>query len=117
MQVKKRIKAFGHAFNGVFTFFRSGVHAQIHLAAVIVVVCTGFWLGLSNMEWIAVLLCFALVLSMEAVNSAIEFLTDLVTPDYHELAKKTKDVAAAAVLFSALFSVIIALIIFIPKLV
>ena len=113
--MKKRINAFGFAFSGIWTLFNESVHARMHALAIIAVTLFGFWTGVSTTEWIAIIFCFALVLSLEAVNSAIEYLTDLVSPQYHELAKKTKDVAAAAVLVSAIFSVIIALLIFIPK--
>ena len=65
----------------------------------------------------AVALCITLVLSMEAVNTAIEHLTNLVSPDFHPLAGKAKDVAAAAVLLSAMGSVLVAAIIFLPKLI
>lgn len=113
--MKNRIRAFGYAFNGTRLFIRENVHARIHLLAVVLITILGFWVGLNREEWIAVLICFALVLALEAINSAIEYLTDLVSPEYHELAKKTKDVAAAAVLVSAIFSAIIAVIIFVPK--
>lgn len=66
------------------------------------------------MEWLAVILCFALVIGLEAVNTALEYLTDLVSPDYHPLAGKTKDVAAAAVLIAALGAVAVGLLVFVP---
>jgi len=59
--------------------------------------------------------CIALVFSMEAANTAIEYLTDLVSPEFHPLAGKAKDAAAAAVLFAAIGSAIVGLIIFLPK--
>jgi len=67
------------------------------------------------MEWIVVVLCVAVVLSLEAMNTAIEHLTDLVSPGFHPLAGKTKDVAAAAVLLAAMGAVVVGLLIFLPK--
>lgn len=69
------------------------------------------------MEWIAVCMCIGMVLSAEAVNSSIEALADLVSPEYNEAIKKTKDLAAGAVLILAITAAIIGLIIFIPKII
>ena len=72
--------------------------------------------GLSSMEWIVICLCIGLVLSAEAVNSAIEALADRVSPAYDEAIKRTKDLAAGAVLLLAIASAVVGLIIFLPKL-
>ena len=66
-------------------------------------------------EWLSITLVAALVLSAEAMNTAIEFVVDLVSPDYHPLAGKAKDVAAAAVLLAAFGAIIVGLIVFVPK--
>ncbi len=112
----KRIKAFGDAFRGIATFIKEGAHARIHLLAVALVTFAGFYFDLSNSDWIDLILCFALVLGLEAINSAIEYAVDLASPEYHDLAKKAKDVAAASVLIAAIFSVILAILIFSPHL-
>jgi len=111
-----KIKSFYYAFKGIADLL-SGRHpnAMIHLLAVIIVSITGFWLRLSATEWCIIILCFALVLALEAVNSAIEYIVDLVSPDYHTLAGKAKDMAAAAVLLAAIAAAIIATIIFLSK--
>ncbi|MCP4437866.1 MAG: diacylglycerol kinase family protein [Aureispira sp.] len=114
--IVKRIKSFGWAFKGLFDLFRNHPNAQIHLLAVLVVSGVGAFLGLSATEWCLVLLCMVLVIGMEAMNTALEYLTDLVSPDYHPLAGKAKDVAAAGVLICAIGAVGIAAIIFVPKL-
>lgn len=114
--ISKRIKAFGHAFNGLYVFFAEGIHAQIMLLAAVLAILFGWWLQISTLEWLTIILCCGLVLALEAVNSSIEYLTNLVSPEKHSLAKKTKDVAAAAVLIASLASALIAGIIFIPKL-
>ena len=90
-------------------------NARIHAVACVVVVAAGTYYRISKMEWIAVVLCIALVISLEAVNTAIEHLTNLVSPFYNPIAGKVKDVAAAAVLVAAIAALIVGLIIFLPK--
>lgn len=115
MNLNTRKKAFTHALNGIRLFFNDGIHPKAHFFIAVSVVLTGYLTDISSMEWIAVLLCISTVMSLEAVNSAIESLTDLAHPEYHELAKKVKDISAAAVLLSSIFSAIIGGIIFLPK--
>jgi len=87
---------------------------RIHLVAATVTLLAGFAFDISKIEWICVILCIALVWAAEAFNTALEFLTDLASPDFHPLAKKTKDVAAAGVLVLSIAASIIGSIIFIP---
>lgn len=115
MNLSKRIDSFRYACKGLAELFVSQVNARIHLAAAVVVTVCGFRFHISKMEWIAVVLCIALVMSLEAINTALEYLTDLVSPEYHPLAGKAKDVAAAAVLIAAAGAVVVGLIIFTPK--
>ena len=113
---QQRIRSFGFAFKGIYTFFREQVHARIHLLAIVLLLGLSFWVGLAAWEWVAVLICMALVILAEALNTAIEYLTDLVSPDYHPLAGKVKDIAAAAVLLTVFFCAAVWAIIFVPKL-
>lgn len=113
--IHSRIKSFGFAFEGISTFFKTQHNAWIHAVAAVVVVILGFILDVSVMEWCLLIAAIAFVVVAEMVNTAIEFLTDLVSPDYHPLAKKAKDVAAGAVLVAALAAAVIGLIVFIPK--
>lgn len=113
--LRQRLRSFGYAFEGLFDLVRHHPNAQIHLLAIVVVTTAGFYWGLERWEWVAVVLCFALVLALEALNSAVEYLTDLASPDYHPLAKKAKDIAAAAVLIAAMGAVVVAALVFIPK--
>ena len=83
--------------------------------AAVCVVTAGCLTGLSVMEWIAVIFAIGMVLAAEAVNSSIEALADLVSPDYNEAIKRTKDLAAGAVLILAIAAAIVGLLIFIPK--
>jgi len=114
--MKKRLRAFSYAFAGLRTFFAETFHAKLHLVAALGVAGCGAWLGASATEWALLLLCIALVFLAEMINSSLEYLVDLAQANQHPLAKKAKDVAAAAVLMAAIFSVIIAAILFIPKL-
>ena len=113
----KRIKAFGHALSGVIFFFKEGIHAKIMLILGLFVLLLSFLLNLNLFEWITILLCIGLVLALEALNSAIEYLVDLASPEYHLLAKKCKDVAAAAVLIFSFFTALIGTLIFLPKII
>lgn len=112
----KRRKAFGYAITGLLRFFREEDHARIHLVAAVIVCLAAWWLRVSALEWIALLLCIALVICCEAINSSIEQLTDIASPDYLKAAGRVKDLAAGAVLIAALFSALVGGIIFLPKL-
>ncbi|MEM7654510.1 MAG: diacylglycerol kinase family protein [Bacteroidota bacterium] len=114
--VSRRIRSFGYAFQGIATFFRATPHAKIHLLAVGVISGLGWYLSLVTWEWCAILICMALVITAEAINSAIEYVVDLASPEQHPLAGKAKDVAAGAVLLSVIFCGIIWSLIFVPKL-
>ena len=112
--IKKRIKSFGYAFQGIGNFIRKEPNAWIHCTAVVVVTSLGLYYGISATEWCIVILCFGLVLMAEAFNTAIERLVDLVSPDFHPVAGTIKDVAAGAVLLGAIAAAIVGCIIFIP---
>ena len=114
--LKKRLKSFKYAFQGVIELVRSQPNMWIHLLAAVAVVIAGFILSVTQIEWVLLVLCISLVLTAEAFNTALEYLTDLVSPDYHPLAGKVKDVAAAGVLIISIGAAIIGLIIFVPKL-
>ena len=116
MWLYKRIASFKYAIKGLLTLVQTQPNFVIHLVAATVTVVLAFCLDLSSIEWIVLILTITLVLFAEAANSALEFLTDLVSPDYHPLAGKAKDVAAAAVLITAIGAVVIGLILFLPKL-
>ena len=87
---------------------------KIHLSFMCAVILCGFYFHITKIEWMICLILFALVLSLELVNTAIEAVVDLASPDIHPLAKLSKDAAAGAVLISAIISAIIGLMIFIP---
>ncbi len=114
--MNKRILSFWYAVNGIHRFFRCEYNGQIQLAAACTAIIAGFLLHIERLEWIVILLCCALVLALEMVNTAVEKVCDLVSTDYHPLIKIAKDVSAGAVLLSAFTSAVIGALIFIPKL-
>lgn len=100
---------------GLADLWRSQPNARIHAFAAVVVTLAGFFFKISALEWVAVVLCIAMVVAAEAMNTALEYLTDLVSPDFHPLAGKAKDASAAAVLVLAVGAAIVGGLIFFPK--
>jgi diacylglycerol kinase len=111
------MKRFRYAISGLISAFKSEVNMRIHIILSAVACIAGFYFHLSSAEWIIIVLCIVLVISFELINTAIEELCNLVHPDRHPVIKKIKDIAAAAVLVAAVGSVVVALIIFLPKLI
>jgi diacylglycerol kinase (ATP) len=114
--MKKFIRGFGFAFNGLGYAAKTQLNFRVHLVAAIIVGYMGYALKISADEWLWVVLSIALVLMAELFNTALEFLTDLVSPEYNKLAGHVKDVSAGAVVIAALFALVTGLIIFLPKL-
>jgi diacylglycerol kinase len=115
--MKRLIRSFGFAFKGIQYATASQLNFRIHLVASIVVIGLGFILHISTTEWQWIMLSITLVLVTELLNTAIETLTDLVSPTYNIKAGHVKDVSAGAVVVAAVFAFITGLIIFIPKLI
>ncbi|WP_321331202.1 diacylglycerol kinase family protein [uncultured Bacteroides sp.] len=111
---RKILKSFSYAGTGIVGFLRAEHNAWVHCLAIVVVTAAGFCFHIAKNEWIAVIFCFGLVLAAEAFNTAIERLTDLVSPQQSPIAGNVKDIAAGAVLICAIVAAIIGLIIFIP---
>ena len=114
--LKKRVAAFGYAFKGMGDLLMHHPHAHIHAVATLMVMGLAIYFPIDRLEWALLLLCIGLVWSAEAFNTAIEYLTDLVSPAYHPLAGKTKDMASGAVLFAALATAIVGFLVFYPYL-
>jgi diacylglycerol kinase len=110
------IRSLGFALSGIVQFFRRERNGQIQGIIALLVIGAGFFFGVTKTEWLALLGCSALVISLEMLNSAIEKVCNMYTTEFHPAIKVIKDVAAASVLWSALFSLAIGLIIFIPHL-
>lgn len=115
MKPQPLISAFSHAFNGISHFIAHDRNGKIHFRAGILVALAGFYFKIAATEWCILLLCMAIVISFEMLNHALEKLCDVVHEAPHPYIKTVKDVAAAAVLWSAVLSAIIGLLIFIPK--
>ena len=113
--IKKRLDSFKFAFAGIRDLFKTEPNAIIHLIAALIAIVLGFFFSISTTEWCFVIFAITIVFCAEALNTALEHLCNLVSPDYNELAGKTKDAAAAAVLFAAIGSAIVGLIVFLPK--
>ena len=112
---KRLINSFKYAIEGVYAGLKDEQNIKIHVAIMILVIIFGIILKINTIEWIICIILFGLVLSLELINTAIENVVDLAMPEKNEKAKIAKDVAAAAVLVSSICSVIIGLMIFIPK--
>ncbi|SFA95676.1 diacylglycerol kinase family protein [Bacillus sp. cl95] len=111
------MKSFGFAIEGITQGIKEEKNMRIHLFFSIIALSISIMLSLSSLEWVLIILCIGGMLALELVNSALERVVDMVTKEYHPLAKQAKDMAAGAVFLYAIISVIIGLIIFMPKLI
>lgn len=111
-----RLSSCGFAFAGLRTLLTTQPNARIHAAGAGGVVVAGLVAGLSCAEWCAVVLAIAAVFVTEALNTALEFLADAASPGFHPLVKKSKDVAAAAVLIAAACAIAVGVLVFGPRL-
>lgn len=115
--IRKRIKSFLFAFNGLKILMTEEHNARIHLVAAICAVIASIVFEISAFEWIAVMVAIGLVFALELMNSAIERIADFVAPEKNEKIKKIKDLSAAGVLISAITALIVGLIVFLPKII
>lgn len=111
-----RLQAFRHAFRGLFYVMKTQRNAWIHTAITVAVCMLGIWLEISYIEWAIIILTIAMVFMAEFINTSIEAVVDLASPNKHPLAKIGKDVGAAAVLVSAFAAILIGLLILGPPL-
>ena len=117
LNMKKFLKSVTFAVEGVKQFFSCDRNGKIQIIIGITAIALGFTVSLPSFQWLLVLFCIGLVISLEMINSAIEKYCDLVTTDFHPGIKTIKDVAAGAVLVASIMSLIVGLLIFIPALV
>ena len=111
-----RIDSFRHAFAGWWYMLRTQRNAWIHAGFSVAAVSISVWLALEPLEWALIVLAISAVWMAEFVNTALEAVVDLASPDMHPLAKTGKDVAAAAVLVGAFTAVLIGLLVLGPPL-
>ena len=113
---KKRLRnSFKYAGAGIIQSYKGEQNLRIHTAIAILVIICGFLFKIDYMEWLTCLVLIGLVLMAEFINTAIEYVVDLASPEVHPLAKAAKDTASAGILMMAIISAIIGLIIFVPK--
>ncbi len=125
LQEKKAWKEAGHSqrfsnmFRGIYVFWMTtnNFFRYITPIAILIVIIFGFCFHVSSIEWIALVFAISFVIISEVFNTAIEIDIDLTSPGYHPFARDTKDVAAGAVLLSIITSIIVGLIIFLPKII
>jgi diacylglycerol kinase len=109
------LRSFGYAWEGIKEAIKNEPNIQIHLFAAIIAIVLGLALKLSSNEWIVLSFTIAFVLILEFINTALEAIVDMVSPRIRPEAKLAKDVAAAAVLVSAILSIIVGVFLFLPK--
>ena len=113
--IRKRLHSFSFAFKGIFYFLKTQHNALIHAVATVLVIAAGFVFGVSRTEWALLVLSMGIVWTAELFNTALELLTDLVSPGFHQQAGRIKDMAAGAVLTAAIAAAVIGMLVFVPK--
>jgi len=111
----KLFKAFGFAFNGIIVFFRHETNGRIQGVCAIMALAFAVYYRISSNEWLWILASICLVIALEMINSAIEKGCNIISADFHPTIIVVKDICAGAVLWASIFSVVIACIIFLPK--
>lgn len=109
-------QSFKFAFSGIGYVLWSQRNAKIHLVVTLAVLALGVWLKITPSGWAVLVLTIGVVMAAEMLNTAVEALVDLVSPEYHPLAKIAKDAAAGAVLWLAIAAVVVGLLILGPPL-
>jgi diacylglycerol kinase (ATP) len=115
--IASRLESFRHAWRGLRTLVASQHNARIHLVATCAAIALALLMGISRLEWCAIVVAIVMVWTAEALNTALESLCDVASPEFHPLIEKSKDVAAGAVLASAIGAAVIGLLVFGPQLV
>lgn len=113
-KARSRIQSFRHAFAGLWYVLQTQRNAWIHLIATLTVVLVGIWLRLERQDWALLIISILIVWLAEIINTALEAITDLASPEVHPLARVGKDVGAGAVLLASISAVILAILILLP---
>ena len=113
--IAKRLKSFTYAFAGLKVLFKEEHNARIHLFATVCVIVAGILFKISLLEWVAVAFAIGLVFSFEIMNTSVENIADFICPERDDRIKRIKDLAAAAVLVSAITATVVGLLVFVPK--
>ncbi len=110
-----RLRSFVYAGRGIRIMLVSQHNAWIHAVASVSVVTAGLVAHIERLEWVVLILAMVAVWTAEALNTALEFLCDVASPDFHPLVEKSKDVAAGAVLVCAIGATTVGLLVFAPR--
>jgi diacylglycerol kinase (ATP) len=110
-----RLKSVGYAFKGAVYLIRTEASIKIQVFIAIAVTIAGFYFDISNTEWLFQIVFIGLVMSLEGMNTAIEYISDFIHPDRHDTIGRIKDIAAGAVFIAAVSAAIGAMVIYIPK--
>lgn len=113
--LKRLINSFGYAIKGIIAVYKTEQNILIHTIIAIIVIALAFYFKISSIESCILALSIGLVIAFEIINTSIEYTIDMAMPNIHPLAKLAKDSASGAVLITAITSIVIGLIIFIPK--
>ena len=112
---KNRLNSFKYAFKGLEIMFRTEPNFRLHILAALLAVLFGIYYNLSVLEWILVTIVIGFVIVSEIFNSSVERIADFISPERHDEIGIIKDLCAAMVLVAAIVSIIVGLIIFVPK--
>ncbi|WP_033960447.1 diacylglycerol kinase [Psychroserpens jangbogonensis] len=110
-----RLKSIGYAFKGAVYLVKTESSIKIQVFIAIAVTIAGFYFDISNTEWLIQIAFIGLVMSLEGMNTAVEYISDFIHPDRHDSIGRIKDIAAGAVFIAAVSASIAALVIYIPK--
>ena len=112
--IKRLIHSFGYAFKGIYSVYKTEQNILIHSILAFIVIGLSAYFKISDIEFCIIVLAIGLVIAFEMINTSIEYAIDMAMPNIHPLAKMAKDAASGAVLITAITSIIIGLIIFLP---
>jgi diacylglycerol kinase (ATP) len=113
--LKGRLKSVGFAVKGAFKLITTEHSVMVQSSLAVIMIIAGFYFEISREEWMLQILAFGLVLSIEALNTAVEKIADFIHPEFHNRIGFIKDIAAGAVLFAALAAIAVGLLIYVPK--
>jgi undecaprenol kinase len=117
IKIKRLRKSFVYAFRGLVKMIREEQNFRVHIFFAAASAVLGALMGISRIEWCLLAVVIGMVFLMEAVNSAVERITDVLRPRINDYAKEIKDITAAAVMISSILAVIVGLLIFVPRLI
>lgn len=115
-RLRARFRSFRYAGRGIRLILLTEHNARLHAAFTLLVIAAGFLLRVTQIQWCALVLAMMAVWTAEALNTAFEFLCNVASPSFHPQVERAKDVAAGAVLISAMGAVVVGLLVFVPHL-